>query len=343
LDSGDFNGDGRDDLVGVNFGLGNVSVMLSQPGRTYSAPASLGPGSGAFGVTSSADLDGDGNLDLVIGTIAAGAPLGIYYGNGDGTFAGPNTIAMSVDFSPYATDLNGDGQAEVVLVSGSSLYVFGHSGARTFNAPQVYNLGIGSITALTFGDVNDDGNVDALVSNGTNIYNLIGNGDGTFESAVTAVSGIGARYTISLFEANGDGILDIAMPPAPGASYFAVAFGDAASSTSGSTSSTSLLSHIDLTSVSTALSALDSREQVLSGLTTVLGTIGAYQSRLQSVVRRLQGTSLEYDAARHRIVDADIAEESSKLIALTIRQQAATSLLAQANQIPALALKLLQK
>ena len=103
------------------------------------------------------------------------------------------------------------------------------------------------------------------------------------------------------------------------------------------------ISHIDLTTVTTARAALDGRGTLLESLGSVRGTIGAYQSRLQSVVRRLQGTSLEYDAARLHIVDADIAEESSKLIALTIRQQVGTSLLAQANQIPALALTLLKR
>jgi flagellin len=88
--------------------------------------------------------------------------------------------------------------------------------------------------------------------------------------------------------------------------------------------------------------ALDSRSQVLDGLTSTLGTIGAYQSRLQSVVRRLQSTSLEYEAARHRIIDADVASETTTLVAQSVRREVASSLLAQANLQGDIVLKLIK-
>jgi flagellin-like hook-associated protein FlgL len=345
LSSGDFNRDGLVDIASVDYSLGQVIVALAQPGRTFSAGATYNTNNWTpFGLAASTDVDGDGNLDIVV----AGVPGSVLFGNGDGTFlSGQGLGAGNFGHTLNAADVDGDGRAEITNYSNGQLTVVRNSGGRTFLAPDLYTVDAsGTQGAVEFADINRDGNLDIIATSGPGIYYLQGNADGTFQSAVTAITDFGStgfgRFTI--FDANSDGLHDLAIADAA-ASYpskFTVAFGDAASPGSGTSGATTLLAHIDLTSVPTALSALDSREQVLSGLTTVLGTIGAYQSRLQSVVRRLQGTSLEYDAARHRIVDADIAEESSKLIALTIRQQVATSLLAQANQIPALALRMLK-
>ena len=71
------------------------------------------------------------------------------------------------------------------------------------------------------------------------------------------------------------------------------------------------------------------------------GQIGAFQSRVQVGINNLQSASENYAAAESRIKDADIAAESAQLVRLNILQQAASSILGQANQQPALALKLL--
>jgi flagellin len=49
-----------------------------------------------------------------------------------------------------------------------------------------------------------------------------------------------------------------------------------------------------------------------------------------------------FNAAESRIMDVDVAEESSQLTRLSILQQAGTAILAQANQQPQLALQLLR-
>src|SRR5436853_232763 len=72
-------------------------------------------GTGASGITA-VDLDGDGNLDLVVGDISSGR-LSIMYGRGDGTFEAPVDMelgtgyepALSVDHQIVAVDVNGDG------------------------------------------------------------------------------------------------------------------------------------------------------------------------------------------------------------------------------------------
>jgi len=72
-----------------------------------------------------------------------------------------------------------------------------------------------------------------------------------------------------------------------------------------------------------------------------LGSIGAVQNRLSYAVNNLFSMKENYQTAYSRIVDADIATETANLVRQQVLQQAATAMLAQANQQPALALQLL--
>ena len=68
---------------------------------------------------------------------------------------------------------------------------------------------------------------------------------------------------------------------------------------------------------------------------------GAMQSRLESTVNGLDVRFENLNAARSRIADADVAKESSELASATMLQQASLSVLAQANQQPMVAMKLI--
>lgn len=82
-----------------------------------------------------------------------------------------------------------------------------------------------------------------------------------------------------------------------------------------------------------------------AALTTISksrGELGALQNRFESTVNNLNNTSNNLSAARSRIEDADYAEEVSNMTRGQILQQAGTSVLAQANQVPQSVLSLLQ-
>jgi flagellin len=68
---------------------------------------------------------------------------------------------------------------------------------------------------------------------------------------------------------------------------------------------------------------------------------GAVQSRLDSTVSNLDIQYENLTAANSRIRDTDVAKETSEMTSANILQQAAVGVLAQANQTPAVALKLL--
>jgi len=90
---------------------------------------------------------------------------------------------------------------------------------------------------------------------------------------------------------------------------------------------------------SAAIAALDT---ALKRIDTQRGELGAKQNRLESTISNLSNVSENLSAARSRIRDADIAQETSEMTKNNILQQAGVSILAQANQTTQLALGLLQ-
>lgn len=102
---------------------------------------------------------------------------------------------------------------------------------------------------------------------------------------------------------------------------------------------------IDTTTTGAQSAAYNALSAVTTALTTIgtrRGTLGAHASRLNSVVNLLQVQRENLSAAESRIRDVDIAEETAKLVRLQVLQQAATAVLAQANQQPNVALSLLR-
>jgi flagellin len=83
-------------------------------------------------------------------------------------------------------------------------------------------------------------------------------------------------------------------------------------------------------------------DEALKYLNTQRGDIGAQLSRLDSVISNLRTGAENLAASRSRIMDADYAEETARQVRAQILQQAAVSMVAQANAIPQLALSLLR-
>ena len=88
--------------------------------------------------------------------------------------------------------------------------------------------------------------------------------------------------------------------------------------------------------------ALDAVNSAIQSLATTRGTLGATESRLRVAITNLSVARENFAAAESRIRDVDVASEAAELTRLNILQQAGASILAQANQQPALALSLLQ-
>jgi len=101
------------------------------------------------------------------------------------------------------------------------------------------------------------------------------------------------------------------------------------------------INNVDITTVEGAASAIESIDGALMQVDNMRGELGAIQNRFENTISNLSNVSENLSAARSRILDADIAQETSSMTKQNILQQAGVSILAQANQAPQLALSLL--
>jgi flagellin len=101
------------------------------------------------------------------------------------------------------------------------------------------------------------------------------------------------------------------------------------------------VSGLDLSSKASALAALGVLDTALAAVSKNRADLGAAGNRLQSAINNIQAFSESLSAANSRIKDVDVAEETSRMSRSQILMQAGVSVLAQANQMPQMALKLL--
>ena len=100
---------------------------------------------------------------------------------------------------------------------------------------------------------------------------------------------------------------------------------------------------IGVADVSAATSAVTALDAAISTIDSYRSTLGAYVNRLQYTTDNLTNVSTNTAASRSRIMDTDYAQTTTELAKRQIIQQAATAMLAQANQQPSSVLSLLQQ
>jgi len=99
---------------------------------------------------------------------------------------------------------------------------------------------------------------------------------------------------------------------------------------------------VDLSTAAGSQAALSVLDTAINTVTDSRASMGAYQNRLTASVANLEITSMNLQASRSRILDTDYAKETTKLAKAQIIQQAATAMLAQANQSAQSVLSLLK-
>lgn len=98
---------------------------------------------------------------------------------------------------------------------------------------------------------------------------------------------------------------------------------------------------LSVSDVDSAQGAIDAIDAALKQVDVARGNLGAILNRFESTIANLNNTINNLSAARSRIEDADYAVEVSNMTRAQILQQAGTSVLAQANQVPQTVLSLL--
>lgn len=234
-DSGDFDGDGLDDIVISSFFDGSAVVMRSTGGGQFGAPVNVPMGPGVLGVKAE-DMDGDGDVDIVASN--PGAQGGVFFpdttgqifvalGNGNGAFGasvGVGAVAGNVFTGSRqfdVADLDGDGDLDVIVAN-----------ENVNNVGILLNDGAGGLTALgttmtsgsparvDTGDLDGDGDQDAVVTinqaDGILLVRpadvLINDGTGVFNLSSTiapaqAATGEGGLFVVDVDSDSDDDVL----------------------------------------------------------------------------------------------------------------------------------------
>src|SRR5205814_3969212 len=229
---GDFNGDGKTDLVvssaascGQGFTNYGVLVLLGNGDGTFQPAYTVAQRSGFVsggGFVAVGDFNSDGKSDLATALISAicDRSIDLLLGNGDGTFQAAITTVMGSGIQGMALgDFNGDGKPDLAAVhygqydqnrmyTNIGLSVLLGNGDGTFQTASNY---IGAdVFGVAVGDFNGDGKSDLAVGTrrSTGVVLLLGNGDGSFQTVVnTGTAAFPGSLVASDF--NGDGKLDL--------------------------------------------------------------------------------------------------------------------------------------
>ena len=170
---------------------------------------------------------------------------------------------------------------------------------------------------------------DSLTVTGSQGAGTILTGEGGSSTNATTVGGEISFYSINSFNITSD---------------IGVESGSLFDSAANAANS-SILYSVDSINISTVEGANDAIKIVdgaIGQIDSLRGDLGAIQNRFESTIANLNNVSENLSAARSRILDADIAQETSAMTKNNILQQAGVSILAQANTTPQLALQLLQ-
>ncbi len=227
---GDFNGDGKLDIVatsaiptgrtssGLITGIESISTLLGNGDGTFQTPTPFQQVSTDYDIFSPfvvGDFDGDGKLDLAAAE-GNDNTITVLLGNGDGSFTAKAQTASTGALPTAMTmaDFNGDGIADLATANtnGGTATILLGNGDGTFTATPV-NLPTGGPNPISIavGAFSTYGTADLVTVNFTSATTVLpGNGDGTFAGPLAVAAGINPISVVT-GDFNGDGLSDLAL------------------------------------------------------------------------------------------------------------------------------------
>lgn len=169
---GDFNGDGRPDMVFTHRGAGVVSVVLNNGNETFQNPRRIAVGTSEPNGVRTGDFNRDGRTDFAFTKVRSNA-ISVAMGNGAGSFTLRDYAVGTSPEQLAIGDMNRDSIVDIVIANRGSdnVTLLGGMGDGTFQTVGNYSAGNGSDrridpSDIELADLDRDGQTDAVLGNG---------------------------------------------------------------------------------------------------------------------------------------------------------------------------------
>jgi flagellin len=332
----------KDDALSMTIGTKTTDIALTDGMSASDLAGELNKVEGLYGVKANTSVSVGITVDNETGsdTISLdvdGVQISMTAGNeSTGT---PAAAILDQNTAMYNTLRNDSATMDALTDKGISVSKDATTGAIVFSKASGENISIsGSVTG---------GSTDGL---SVGIQNV--DKDGTAVGVATPLAADatgGATPTVTLASSIVTGALDwsdaIFDSEVESASLTASSAGDVFTGAGGAVTfgadKSSYINSIDISTAGGSQNAIDIIDAALASIDSQRADLGATQNRMDFTINNLSNIQNNVSDARSRIQDVDFAAESATLSKQQILSQASSAMLAQANQLPQVALSLL--
>ena len=328
-------GSAKSSSLGVG---GGSSYSTGVTGTAVGSTALVAGGLSVNGyIVGAANADGVSSSGDTTSGIAIAAAINAVSGQSGVTATVQKTTLAGTGATGFATAI-GDGIVRVNGVNIGAIATAGDAAARGAQMTAAINAKSGQ-TGVVASFSTSTGAVALTAADGRNISVSIGGASTAITQAMTGLTHSAGGTTVgTATETITRSSVKLSSSSATGITIGGVTAEalTAAGLTAGYRTATATagagVSTVDLSTAAGSQTALSTLDKAINTITDMRASMGAYQNRLAASISNLETSSMNLQASRSRILDTDYAKETTNLAKAQIIQQAATAMLAQANQ-----------